>query len=576
MNRTLMIVTWSVGVVVLAAAILFYAQSTRAPETASAEPASEAPAESPVNYIPEIAPVGATLLEGLGEYTRPISTESEEAQRWFDQAMMLTWGFNHQAAERSFLQAVSVDPECAMCWWGAALVLGPHVNAGMDPSQNGAAWERLQAAQQLAPRAEPWEQAWIEALSTRYAEQPPDDRTPLDRAYADALAQVVAEYPDDLDAASLYAEALMDLQPWNYWEEDGRPIGETLKIVEVLEGIIGRNPDHAGALHLYIHAVEASESPERGVAAADRLRTLIPGSGHLVHMPAHIYARVGRWHDAVIANRRAIEADDAYLAACRPGPGIYPLGYVPHNHHFLWFAATMAGEQAVAMDAALSTAERTRDPDLMRTPGFEPMQNFALTPLFARVRFGHWDELLETPKPADDLPYMVAMWDYGRGMAALNTGDLDAAAEHHRRLAEAAQDPAIEAMTVWSRYSLIHGVRIAERTLAAKLAWSADELDAATAAMDEAIAIEDELPYDEPPGWHAPGRMTLGRMLLEAGRAEAAEAAFRDELKRNPENGWSLDGLRRALEAQGRQAEAIEVADRFEQAWSHADFELGA
>ncbi|MGK7296644.1 MAG: hypothetical protein ACNS61_12605 [Candidatus Wenzhouxiangella sp. M2_3B_020] len=533
-------------------------------------------AEQAENYLPEIAPVGATMLDGLGDYTRAITTDSPEAQRWFDQAMMLTWGFNHQAAERSFLQALSVDPECAMCWWGAALVLGPHVNAGMDPSKNEAAWERLQAARRLAPKAEQWEQAWIRALAARYAERPPEDRSGLDRAYADAMKQVVADYPNDLDAAAIYAEALMDLQPWNYWDDDGNPVGETPEIVAVLEGIIDRDPDHAGALHLYIHAVEASDEPERGVAAADRLRTLIPGAGHLVHMPAHIYARVGRWHDAVIANRRAIEADNAYLAACRPGPGIYPLGYVPHNHHFLWFAATMAGEQEVALEAAESTRERTSDPDLMRTPGFEAMQYFALTPLFARVRFGRWDEVRETPKPADDLPYMVAMWEYAQGLAAVRNGDVEEAVSHHARLAEFASSPVIEAMSVWNRYSVIHGVRIGERTLTAELAMQARDLDGAKKAMDEAIAIEDELPYDEPPPWHYPGRMVLGAMLLEAGRAEEAEAAYRAELKRNPENGWSLKGLEEALIAQGRNDDAKAIAERRKQAWAHADFELAS
>lgn len=344
----------------------------------------------------------------------------------------------------------------------------------------------------------------------------------------------------------------------------------------MLEGIIERNPDHAGALHLYIHAVEASNEPERGVAAADRLRTLIPGSGHLVRTPAHIYARVGRWHDAVIANRRAIEADDAYLAACRPGPGIYPLGYVPHNHHFLWFAATMAGEQAVAMEAATSTRERTSDPGLMRTPGFEPMQNFALTPLFARVRFGRWDEVRETPKPADDLPYMVAMWEYAQGIAALRLDDVEPAVSHHEHLAEFAQNQTIEAMTVCDRYSLIHSVRIAERTLAAELAWNTRDLDTAVAAMGEAIAIEDELRYDEPPAWHYPGRIVLGAMLLDAGRPVEAEAAYRAELKRNPENGWSLKGLERALAAQGKDDQARTIAKRFDRAWQHADFELAS
>lgn len=564
MNRIFLVI----ALALVLAASLFIADGLFEPAPASNNPEKEKP------YLPEIAPVGATLLDGLGSYSRLISTDNPEVQRWFDQALMLTWGFNHQAAERSFLKAIELDPECAMCWWGASLVLGPHVNAGMDPTNNAAAWERLQAARSLAGSAQPWERAWIVALSNRYEESPPEERTLLDKAYAKAMGRVVANYPDDLDAAAFHAEAMMDLQPWAYWDEEGRPLGNTSKIVKALEGIIDRNGDHAGALHLYIHAVEASNEPERGAAAADRLRTLIPGSGHLVHMPAHIYARVGRWHDAVIANQRAVESDNAYLAACRPGPGIYPLGYVPHNHHFLWFAATMAGEREAALAAAQSTQERTSDPQLMRTPGFEPMQNFALTPLFARIRFGLWDEVRQMPRPADDLPYMIAMWEYGQGVAAVRKGDVESARAHNAQLVELAASPVIEAMTVWDRYSLIHGVRVAERTLAAELAWHERNLDKATAAMQTAIAMEDELPYDEPPAWHYPGRMLLGAILLEAGQPGQAEAAYRAELRRNPENGWSLSGLEKALRAQDKSAEAEAVRQRFEQAWAHADFDL--
>lgn len=344
----------------------------------------------------------------------------------------------------------------------------------------------------------------------------------------------------------------------------------------MLEGIIERNPEHSGALHLYIHAVEASNEPERGVAAADRLRTLIPGSGHLVHMPAHIYARVGRYNDAVIANQKAIEADNAYLAACRPGPGVYPLGYVPHNHHFLWFAATMGGEREVALASAAQTHERTSIPELMRTPGFEAMQNFSLTPLFADVRFGRWEAIQGTDNPAPDLPYITAMWNYARGMAALRLGDDEASDRHYQALVAATADPAIEAMMTWGRYSLIHGVRVAERTLAAERAFAAGRDDQAVEFLEQGIAIEDELPYDEPPGWHAPVRQTLGFVHLENGRPELAEAAYRAELRRNPENGWSLFGLEQALRAQGRNEEADQVAQRFELAWQHADFELTA
>ncbi|RFF29490.1 hypothetical protein [Wenzhouxiangella sediminis] len=444
----------------------------------------------------------------------------------------------------------------------------------MDPVNNAAAWERIRAAQSLADKAPSWQQAYIEALSARYAENPPEDRSGLDRAYADAMAELVAARPDDLDAATLYAESLMNLQPWDYWTMNGQPVGRIDEIVSVLESVIERDSEHAGALHLYIHAVEASEHPERGVAAADRLRTLIPGSGHLVHMPAHIYARVGRYHDAVIANQLAIESDNAYLAACRPGPGVYPLGYVPHNHHFLWFAASMEGARDIALAAAEETHARTSDPDLMRTPGFEGMQNFALTPLFAKVRFGLWDDIVDDPKPADDLPYMRAIWHYAQGMAAVRSGRQNDAQAHYQALLQASTDPEIEKLMMWQRYSLIRGVRVAERVLAAELAHASGNLETALTALEAARDIEDDLPYDEPPGWHAPVRHTLGAMLLEAGRAEEAEAAYRAELRRNPENGWSLYGLSQALRAQGRNGESDRVLLRFETAWAQADVAL--
>lgn len=528
------------------------------------------------SYLPEIAPVGATLLEGLGNYSLPVTSANAEVQRWFDQAMVLTYGFNHQAAERSFLKAVELDPQCAMCWWGAALVLGPHVNAGMDPANNAAAWQRLQAARSMAHLAKPWEQAFITALSARYAEHPAADRMPLDQAYADAMAKLMLALPAQLDAATLYAEAMMNLQPWDYWDDNGQPLGNTAKIVQVLEGVIARNAGHAGALHLYIHAVEASNEPERGVEAADRLRSLIPGSGHLVHMPAHIYARVGRWQDAVVANQRAIEADNSYLAACRPAPGVYPLGYVPHNHHFLWFAATMAGNSKVAIAAADSTYDRTSDPQLMRLPGMEAMQNFAMTPLFARVRFGQWQAIRQMAEPEAEFPYMVALWHYGQGMAALRLGQPETALSHHSSLAGLLNSPQIAAMKVWDRYALSHSVQLSERMLMAELAWQQGDQEKAFSVLAQALAIEDELPYDEPPAWHAPVRHTLGAMLLAANRAAEAEQMYRDELKRNPENGWSLFGLMQALQAQNKTGEASATDARFRQAWAHADVTLAS
>ncbi|MGQ0429079.1 MAG: hypothetical protein ACT4UQ_04020 [Gammaproteobacteria bacterium] len=524
---------------------------------------------------PDLAPVGATLLEGLGDHSMPVTSSDPEVQRWFDQGLALTYGFNHDAAERSFLKAAQLDPDCAMCWWGAALVLGPHVNAAMDPANNAKAWDRLRRAEDAADDATDKERDWIAALAARYAEQPPENRRPLDEAYAAAMGGFAAKYPDDNDIAAMHAESMMDLQPWDYWDAEGQAKGHTAQVVATLETVLARSPDHAGALHLYIHAVEASPDPAKGAAAADRLRELVPGSGHLVHMPAHIYARVGRFHDAVIANQKAIASDDAYLAICKPGPGVYPLGYVPHNHHFLWFAATMEGASAIAIEAARTTGEKTSDPELMRMPGFEAMQNFASTPLLADVRFGRWQQVAAAPKPADDLPYMQALWHYGQGMAAVAQGRIDDARGHHEVLMKAAADPAIEKMMAWDRYSLIDGVKVAERFVAAELARAAKDYGAAIAALEQAVSIEDTLLYDEPPAWHSPARQALGAVLLTAGKPKAAEQAYRDELKRNPENGWSLFGLERALRAQGRKAEAAEVAARFAAAWANADFMPG-
>ncbi len=556
MNRNLMLAVVGVGV----GAVAYFAYHRLQSEAAA----------------PPLAPVGATLLEGLGDYSMPVTAKNADVQRWFDQGLSLTYGFNHDAAERSFLKAAELDPDCAMCWWGASLVLGPHVNSTMDPANNAKAWDRLQRALDAADDVSDQEQAWIEALSARYAENPPEDRRPLDEAYADAMGKLAAEFPDDLDAVTMHAESLMDLQPWDYWDADGKAKGHTAEVVSQLESVIARAPKHAGALHLYVHAVEASPDPSKGVAAADTLRELLPGSGHLVHMPAHIYARVGRYHDAVIANQKAIGADDAYLAACKPGPGVYPLGYVPHNHHFLWFAATMEGASSVATDAAAATHQRTSDPELMRTPGFGAMQNFSLTPLFADIRFGRWDQVKAMPKPADDLPYMQAMWNYGQAMAAARQGRLDEAKAHHADLAKATSDPVIEAMLAWDRYSLIGGVKIAERVVTAEIARAGRDYDGAITALREAVAIEDSLPYDEPPAWHAPTRQLLGATLLTAGKSSEAEAAYREELERNPENGWSLHGLEQALRAQKRTAEADEVKVRFARAWANADVDLNA
>jgi tetratricopeptide (TPR) repeat protein len=557
-------------IAVLAAGVL-YTRSLRSPDTPPAAPATPAPAPAPDQII------GATLLEGLGNHSFPVTSKNPEVQRWFDQGLMLTFGFNHDAAERSFLRATQLDPDCAMCWWGASLVLGPHVNAAMDPANNPKAWSRLQKAVNLASSATLREQGFITALTARYSETAGEDRRPLDVAYASAMGKLTAQYPDDLDAAVMHAEAMMDLQPWDYYDEKLQPKGNTAEIVATLESVLKRNPDHPGALHLYVHAVEASADPARGVAAADRLRTLIPGSGHLVHMPAHIYSRVGRWHDAVLANQVAIKADDAYLAICRGNvQGVYPLGYVPHNHHFLWFASSMEGSSAVAKDAADHTADRTNLPELMRQPGFAGLQHYWMTPWFYRVRFGRWEDIRSQPNPAPDLPYVTAIWNYAQGIAAVRGRRLDEAERYLAALTPIAEDPELTKLMVWDRYPLSHSARIAERSLRADIASARGDFISAIAQLREATDIEDSIPYDEPPGWHSPVRHALGETLLAAGKPVEAEAVYQEELKRNPENGWSLFGLARAMRAQGREKDALAVDQRFKAAWQHADVTLAA
>lgn len=526
---------------------------------------------------PVEAPIGATLLPGLGTYEFKITTSNPEAQRWFNQALMLTFGFNHDAAERSYLKAAQLDPDCAMCWWGAALVLGPHVNATMDPADNPKAWQSLQRAVALAPRTSARERAFIHALEARYAENPPEDRRALDAAYAKATGVLVTQRPDDLDAKVFHAEALMDLQPWDYYDEKLQPKGNTAEVVSLLEAVMKKNPNHAGALHLYVHAVEASADPQRGVVAADRLRTLIPGSGHLVHMPAHIYARVGRWHDAVVANQTAIAADNDYLATCGPNvKGVYPLGYVPHNPHFLWFAASMEGASKIAQDAARKTAQRVNLPDLMRQPGYAGLQHYWMTPWFDNVRFGRWDEIRAAPNPAPDLPYVTAIWSYAQAMAAIRQNRMEDANRQYAALAKLAADPFMDTLLVWDRYPLAHAAHIAERTVNAELALALGDDAAAIAALTEAVAIEDLIPYDEPPGWHSPVRQSLGAVMLAAGRPADAERVYREELQRNPQNGWSLKGLALALRQQQRTDEAVAVEKQLRDAWQHADVQLVA
>jgi tetratricopeptide (TPR) repeat protein len=533
---------------------------TVAPTVPPAAPPQSATQTTPPQPVP-IAP----LLQGLGDHRHPVATDSPQAQRYFDQGLILAFGFNHREAARSFRQAQTIDPLCAMCWWGESLVLGPHINAQMDPADNPRAYEALQRALAISDRGGEREAAYIEALARRYAPEAPQDRAALDLDYAQAMGALAARFPDDPDAASLYAEALMDTMPWDYWESDGTPRPATRTLLATLESILAAHPDHPLANHLYIHAVEKVQ-PRLAVAAADRLRDLVPGAGHLAHMPAHIYIRVGRYADAILANERAIRADDDYVAQCH-AQGLYPVAYIPHNHHFLSAAASFVGDGPKAIEAARHIRAH-QDPKLMRQPGYEgTLQHFWSMPYYAGVRFGHWDEILAEPAPPADLLYPTGVWDWAMGLALVRRGDLPGAEESLKRLATLADDPELAAMRVFETNSAAEILAIAREVLAGEIALARGEREGAIARLERAVELEDALTYVEPSDWYVPARHHLGAALLAAGRPAQAESVYRRDLEIYPGNGWSLMGLGVALAAQGRTEESESTRLELSRIW---------
>jgi tetratricopeptide (TPR) repeat protein len=503
------------------------------------------------------------LYTDLGSYHRAISTRVPDAQRYFDQGLRLVFGFNHAEAIRAFTEAARLDPNCAMCYWGIAYAYGPHVNAGMDSASGVAAYAAAQRAQSLARQASVAERGYIGAVAKRYARVPPANRAGLDSAYATAMCDVSRRYTDDLDAAALCAEAMMDLRPWNYWKQpSGEPYPGTLEIVSKLEGVLQRNPDHPGACHYYIHAVEAVR-PDKAVACAERLARLMPGVGHMVHMPAHIYIRVGRYNEAVESNEHAVHTDEVYIEGQHP-QGVYPIAYYPHNVHFLSFAATMAGRSAEAINAARALETKVNLDVARAVPmvqSFVPFLDLTL------VTFGRWDDVLAQALPPADLKYASTMAHYARGVAFAATGkpgdavgELDAVKQ-----AAAAASPADKPV-----------IDIAMHALLGEIAERGGRLDEAAAHFKAALAIEDGMLYFEPPTWYYPIRHSLGAVLLKAGRPAEAETVYREDLKRFPENGWALFGLLQALRAQGKLNEALSVDERFRQAWKEADVTLTA
>jgi tetratricopeptide (TPR) repeat protein len=511
------------------------------------------------------------LYDNLGDHHVEISTDVPTAQAYFDQGMRLYYAFNHAEAVRAFREAQRLDPECAICWWGEAMAWGPNINLPMDEPSAREAYVALQGAVERREYANAREQVLIDVLATRYLAEPPEDRAHLDQAYSDAMAMLVDQFPEDPEAHVLYAESLMDLRPWDYWEDDGTPKPGIQDALDNLQVVIDADEKHPGACHFYIHAVEKLY-PKRAVECAERLAGLMPGAGHLVHMPGHIYIRVGRYHDAVEANHHAIHADETYIADQNPAMGMYTAGYYPHNYDFLAFASMMIGNS----EEAISSAEKVSSmlpKDLFGTPGMDFLQHWSVRPLLFRIRFERWHEILETPKAADNLPHAVAMWHYARGRALAATGEVEASNEELAALREIAHSDAIQGTRMeFNESSELLGV--AEMVLAGWVHSAAGEFDQSQEALEEAVAREDQLLYGEPPEWTIPARQDLGYAMLEAGRGQVAEQAFRGDLERFPGNGWSLYGLSEALREQGRDAEAEAVMEDFREAWRTADTDI--
>jgi tetratricopeptide (TPR) repeat protein len=517
---------------------------------------------------PQKAP--APLFSDLGAYHRAVTTASPEAQSWFDQGLRLLYAFNLEEAQRSFETAAKTDPRCAMCAWGVAMSLGPHINLAAQPERTKAGHEAAEHAAALiagAAGASPVEKALIAAVTRRFADPPPSDpavQAGLDKAYADAMREVARQFPDDLDAAALAAEAMMDLRPWDLWTKDGKPQPGTDEIVATLERVLAKNPDHPGANHYYIHAVEASPHPEKALASADRIATLIPGAAHIVHMPSHIYARVGRWEDASEANRKAIAVDQSYLA--KAGPLGFYFMYSAHNYQFLWSTALMEGRSAEALANARAMVAQVPVEMLRQMPGFDFAYGY---PAWTLVRAERWDDILKEPAPPEGFPYAEGVWHAARGLAFTGLGRLDeAAAEHAKVQALAAALPleAIEGLN--SARSLL---AIAEGILAGRLAAKRGHVDEAVLHLQDAVETEDNLRYNEPPDWYTPVRQDLGAVLQAAGRAAAAQKVWEEDLERHPHNGWSLTGLAASLRAQKKDKEAAAVGAEAAKAWEKAD-----
>lgn len=485
---------------------------------------------------------------------------------------MLSYGFNHAEAARSFFEATRQDSKCAMAWWGFAYVLGPNYNAGMEPDNFLRAYEAVTKAKSLSKSASPKEQDLIEALTHRYSNDTTVARPELDSAYANAMQKLYKKYPNDADIAALYAESLMDLHPWNLWQKDGKIQPWTPEIVAVLKQCLKRNPKHVGGNHFYIHATEMSQHAEDANTSADLLRDLVPGSGHLLHMPSHTYIRTGRYHDGVLTNEKAVEVDSLYVVACH-AQGAYPLAYYPHNHHFIAACATLSGESKTAMKGAYATSNHAHK-KLLRDPAWSTLQHYYSIPWYVQVKLGLWKDIQASKAPEKDLKYPLVVWHYAQGMASLSQNNLAEAKKHLAQIKQIMTDTKIKDLTIWGINSVYDLGEIAGKTLEGEISAKEKKYSKAISLLKEAVAKEDALNYDEPPDWFFSVRHHLGAVLIDAGKYQEAAKMYEEDLKTFRDNGWALKGLMNVYQKVGDQKKFNQTKVRFDTAWKYADFKI--
>lgn len=520
---------------------------------------------------------GAPLFDGMGSHHHEITTSNPGAQRYFNQGMVLAFSFNHAESIRSFKASQKLDPECAMCYWGEALATGPNINITsngkviMSKDERLTAYGVLQEAVARKDGISEAEQDYIAALQERYNGDVTKGRDGLDVAYATAMGKLAKKYHDDMDAASLHAESLMNTMPWNYWQEDGMPRADTEIVLASLERVLTRAPNHPLAIHLYIHTVEASSTPERAEAGADRLAELVPGAGHMVHMPSHIYWRVGRYHDASSANIAAAQVDEDYIAQCN-AQGFYPALYYPHNIHFLWAASTMEGRSELSIESAIRVAQNV---NVEQVEQFPTIEFFRTIPLLSYVRFGRWDEILAAPEPPADFKYSQGIRHYVRGIALASKGNIEAAKMEQQALEPLKDTVSIQFLDKRD-YPASLLLDIANQLLLGEMQFAEKDYAGATEHYTQAVKLQDSLPYTEPPFWYYPTRQSLGHALLMEGKAAEAETVYRKDLQIYPRNGWSMFGLVQALQAQDKSGEAAEVRKDFDEVWQESDIKLTA